>query len=157
MKPRFLMHFLYSLQGQFWGFHFLIAFLKALKPERDPWVPLDLNPKFFGSRKEKKYIPWKVLFTFGTEDSEAWRKLYWTLRLEKISLKIGRAGSLLSLKSSVASICRFPMCISTDLSVYKGFSKDDDLSLHTMCRHLSWKLFILLFIVRLWNIHTKGL
>ena len=47
MEPRFLMHFLYSLQGQFWGFHFLIAFLKALKPERDPWVPLDLNPKFF--------------------------------------------------------------------------------------------------------------
>ena len=88
----------------------------------------------------------KSAFTFGTKDLEAWRKLYWTLRFEKLSLKMVEPRSLLILKISAARTCGFLIWIGTDLSV---------LSLYTMRRHLSCKWFILLFIVRLWNIHIK--
>ena len=58
-----------------------------------------------------------------TENSEAWRKLYWTLCFEKNSLKMLRARSLLSLKNSFARIFRFLMWIGTDLSISESFSK----------------------------------
>ena len=77
---------------------------------------------------------------FGTEHSEAWRKLHGTICLEKISLKMVGTRSLLSLKNSAAKIYRFLMCIGTDLSIFKRVSNNDVLSLHSMCRHLLCKL-----------------
>ena len=50
-------------------------------------------------------------------------------------------GSLLTLKISVARICRFLMCIGTDLSISKSFSKDDVLPLYTMRRQLYYLLY----------------
>ena len=49
---------------------------------------LNVKSQIFGPRQDKLSLPWKVLFTFGTKDSEAWRKLYWTLPFEKSQLKM---------------------------------------------------------------------
>ena len=128
------MYFLHSLQGQFWDLHFLIAL-------RVPWAPLELNPK--------SSVPRKVLFTFENYTEQLVLKNFFFLKM------VG-AGSLPSLKNYVAKICRFLRCIGTDLSVSKRFSKDEISSLYTMRRHLLCRWFVLLFIVPLWNIYTKG-
>ena len=85
-----------SLQRQFWGIHFLIAFVKALKLENS-LSSFQTKSQIFVLRWDKLSVPWKVLFTFGTENSEAWRKLYWTLRFEENSLKMVGARYLLSI------------------------------------------------------------
>ena len=61
-----------------------------------------------------------------------------------------------SLNISVANICRFLVCIVTDLSCANNFLEDDDLSPYNRREHLScWRL-IVLFIIRLWNIKIRG-
>ena len=65
--------------------------------------------------------------------------------------------SLTNLYSSVARTCIFLWCMETELSIAKRSVKEDVLSLYITRKHLSWNLFILLFKVRLWNIHNNGL
>ena len=60
-----------------------------------------------------------------------------TLHFEKNSLKMVGVKSLNFLESPAAKIYRFLICIGTDLSASRRFSKDNVLSLHTMRRHLS--------------------
>ena len=79
-----------------------------------------------------------------------------TSNFEKNQLKIVGARYSISLESPATRTCRFLMCIGADLSVSKSFPTADVLSLHTMRRHLSCKWLILLFILRLQNILTKG-
>ena len=82
-KTEILNVFLHTLQGLFWSFHFLIPFL-------------NVKSQIFSPRQNKLSLPWKVLSTFGTKDSEAWRKLYWTLPFEKSQLKtVGTRSFLL--------------------------------------------------------------
>ena len=135
MKKRFWIYFLHSLQGQFWGFHFLLVFLIALKLESSLRAPLELNPKFL---------------VLGRTNF-----LYHEKCFENISLKMIGARSLLSLKNSAVRICRFLMCIGTDLYVCKKFFKRwRFITVHFAETSFQQKLFLL--IVRLWNIHIKG-
>ena len=63
---------------------------------------------------------------------------------------------LTNLYSSVARTCIFLWCTETELSISKRSVKEVVLSLHIIRKHLSCNLFILLFNVRLWNIHGNG-
>ena len=63
-----------------------------------PLAPLELNPKFL-VLTQQTFCTMKVIFTFGTENSGEWRKLYCALCFEKISLKKVGAKSLFPLKS----------------------------------------------------------
>ena len=127
------MHFLHSLQGQFWDFHLLILFLKALKLGSS-LSSIGTKSQIFDPRYKKISVPWKVLFTFITENSGVWRKLYWTLRFEKVWLKMAETRSSLYLKNSVVRIC---INVNWNVSWHRSvcFSKDDVLSLYTMRRH----------------------
>ena len=91
----------------------------------------------------------EIAFHVWNRELRSVMQIILTLCFEKISLKMVGTRSLLSLKNSVARICRFLMCIGTDLSVSKSFSKADVLSMYTMRRHLWFRCFVLLFIVRL--------
>ena len=81
-------------------------------------------------------LQWKVLFPYGTENSEAWCKLtilntwFW-----KKLLKMVEVRSLLFLESPAAKTCRFLMFIDTDLYVSKSFPKDDFYH-WTLCAHI---------------------
>ena len=55
-----------------------------------------------------------------------------------------------NLKQFTASALRF-LCIETDPSFSKTSLKDDFLSLLIKRRHLSWRRFILLLLVRFWH------
>ena len=81
-------------------------------------------------------LQWKVLFPYGTENSEAWRKLtilntwFWKKLLKMVGVR-----SLLFLESPAAKTCRFLMFIDTDLYVSKSFPKDDFYH-WTLCAHI---------------------
>ena len=64
---------------------------------------------------------------------------------------INNVGKVLwILNISVAKVCKFPVCMVTDPSFSKNFSKDDVLSLYKMRRYLSCIRLIFLFIAELW-------
>ena len=83
-------------------------------------------------------------------------KLWQISRRQNNSLKIGGDILRYTLNISVANICRFLVCIETDLSCSNSSSKDDVLSPYIRRMHLSCNRFILLFIIRLWNIQIRG-
>ena len=104
--------FLHSLQGQFWGFHFLIAFLKALKKLESFMGSFGTKPQIFSPRWGKISVLSVYVWSreFWAENSE-----YWTLRFEKISVNMIGARSLFTLKISVVKTCRFRIWFGADL------------------------------------------
>ena len=60
------------------------------------------------------------------------------------------------LYTSIARLWRFLSWMVNDLSISRSSKKDDTWSLYTRRKDLSCNLFILLFKVRLWNIHING-
>ena len=75
----------------------------------------------------------------------------------KMFFIISGFNPFLVLKMFVASICKFLKWIVTDLFIYFGSSSKDVIRfLYTTHKALSWILFIRLFNLLLWNIHTNG-
>ena len=60
-----------------------------------------------------------------------------------------------TLNNSTVSVLRFLWGIETDQSFSKRSLKDDFLSLWIKRRHLSWRRFMLLLLVRLWHIQKS--
>ena len=78
------------------------------------------------------------------------RKLYLKfLNLKTSSMITGFKAFLL--KISVASICRFPLYLDSDLFCWKV----DSYSLKTILKARSWILFMWFFNFLLWNLHTS--
>ena len=99
-------------------------------------------------------VPFKTVWTFSAWNGLLFLKLYWSSLIGKIDLTKDGERSLYVLYFSVASFCKFRWWILKELSLRKSSSKDKLWSLYTMRRPLSCNLFIRLFKVRLWNIHT---
>ena len=146
---------MHSLHKQFFGFHSLILFLKATT------LAYSFNSngtisQILGTKYEILLLPWKRDLTFGIAKSELICKFYFISCPWKISLRTEGDAFWHTLNLSVANICRFLVCIVTDLSCAKEFSEDDDLPLYNRRKHLSCRRLIVLFIIRPWNIKIRG-
>ena len=138
IRQIFWTYFLHSLKGQFRGFHFLVAFLRALK--------LESSLISFVTKSQNSVLD-KTNFLYYCDTSYT----------EHFILKtFHRKWQELLLKYLLQGSVNFLIWNGSDLSVSKNFLKHDVLLLSTMCRNFSSKWFVLLFIIRLWIIHTKG-
>ena len=127
-------YIVYSLHGQLSGFHFPTSFLKALIAVAffhfkrnytmlQIWLP----------RYETLSIPWKTLWTSGNTNSDEFRKSYRWFRFSKLLLTIGADKLFATLNMLLMSFWTFFTRIERLLSLYYRSSKNDLLSLYTIC------------------------
>ena len=137
---------MHSLHKQFFGFHSLILFLKATTLA----YSFDSNgtiSQILGTKYEILLLPWKRDLTFGIAKSELICKFYFISCPRKISLRTEGDAFWHTLNLSVANICRFLVCIVTDLSCANNFLEDDNLSPYNRREHLScWRLIVLIVL-----------
>lgn len=72
-----------------------------------------------------------------------------------ISVIAGRERPFLALYISIMRIWRFLVWIKAKPSFSNSSSDNDCLSEYIICKQLSWSLFTLLLLVRLWHVHTR--
>ena len=144
-------YFLHGLHREFIGFHSLIPFLKATT------IVNSFNSKgtisqILGPKYEILSLPLKQILRLALQN------LNWFVNynLYDFDISLIMEGNIFrhTLNISVANICRFLVCIATDLSCSNSFFKDDDLSPYNRHKHLSCRRLIL-FIIRLWNIQIR--
>ena len=75
MNSKLDTYFLYSLHGQFFGFHPLMPFLKATTTLVNSFNSKGTISQILGPKYEILSLPWKTDITFGIAKSELIRRL----------------------------------------------------------------------------------
>ena len=98
----------------------LIFFKEPISFKCDGTVSHVVGPRYFRFSRQ-----WFTVFIFGIINCDLFLKLYCSACLKrKRSSKISSEIPQCTLYISIARLLRFLWCIETDLSLYKGFSKD---------------------------------